>query len=52
MSRISSEKALRLAKGLGRSSESWLAIQYDHDLWHVKQHVKLGRVRKVRLTAA
>ncbi|HBR51382.1 MAG TPA: hypothetical protein DEA71_15015 [Nitrospira sp.] len=24
-------------------------MQYNHDLWHAKQHVKLGKVGKVRL---
>jgi len=51
-SRISPEMALRLSKALGRSPESWLAMQYNYDLWHAKQHVKLGKVGKVRLTAA
>jgi addiction module HigA family antidote len=51
-SRISPEMALRLSKALGRSAESWLAMQYNHDLWQTKQHVDLGRVGKVRLTAA
>ena len=32
--RISPEMALRLSKALGRSAESWLAVQYNHDLWH------------------
>lgn len=49
---ISPEMALRLSKALGRSPESWLALQYNRDLWHAKQHVKLGKVGKVRLTAA
>jgi len=49
---ISPEMALRLAKALGRSAESWLAMQYNHDLWQAKLHVKLGKVGKVRLTAA
>jgi addiction module HigA family antidote len=49
---ISPEMALRLSKALGRSPESWLAMQYNHDLWQAKRHVKLGRVSKVRLTAA
>ena len=44
--------SLRLSKALGRSPESWLAMQYNHDLWQAKQHVKLGKVGKVRLTAA
>ncbi len=51
-SRITPEMALRLSKALGRSPESWLAMQYNHDLWQAKRHVKLGNVGKVRLTAA
>lgn len=49
---ISPEMALRLSKALGRSPESWLALQYNHDLWQAKQRVDLGNVSKVRLTAA
>jgi addiction module HigA family antidote len=49
---ISPEMALRLSKALGRSPESWLAMQYNHDLWQAKQSVNLGNVIKVRLTAA
>lgn len=49
---ISPEMALRLSKALGRSPESWLAMQYNHDLWQARQHVKLGNVGRVRLTAA
>lgn len=49
---ISPEMALRLSKALGRSPESWLSMQVNHDLWQAKQHVKLGKVSKVRLTAA
>jgi plasmid maintenance system antidote protein VapI len=44
--------ALRLSKALGRSPESWLALQYNHDLWQAKQRVNLSNVAKVRLTAA
>lgn len=49
---ISPEMALRLSKALGRSPESWLAMQYNHDLWQAKQLVKLGNVGRVKLTAA
>jgi addiction module HigA family antidote len=49
---ISPEMALRLSKALGRSPESWLAMQYNYDLWQAKQNVNLGNVSKVRLTAA
>jgi addiction module HigA family antidote len=51
-SSVSPEMALRLSKALGRSPESWLALQYQHDLWIARQHVDLERVRKVRLTVA
>ena len=49
---VSPEMALRLSKALGRSPESWLAMQYNHDLWQAKRHVKLGNVGRVKLTAA
>ena len=49
---ISPEMALRLSKCLGRSPESWLALQYSYDLWQARQQVDLSRVGKVRLTAA
>ena len=46
---ISPEMALRLSKALGRSPESWLAMQDAYDLWQVRKNVKLGNVRKVKL---
>ena len=49
---ISPEMALRLSKALGRSPESWLAMQYNYDLWQTRQRVRLGNVGKVKLTAA
>ena len=50
---ISPELALWLAKeSLGRSPESWLAMQYSYDLWQARQRVDLSGVAKVRLTAA
>lgn len=51
-SAVSPEMALRLSKALGRSPESWLAMQSAYDLWQARQHVKLGNVGKVKLTAA
>jgi antitoxin HigA-1 len=50
-SAVSPEMALRLAKALGRTPESWLAMQYQYDLWRAKSHVDLARVGKIRLTA-
>ena len=49
-SNVSPEMALRLSKALGRSPESWLAIQDSFDLWHA--NVKLSDVHKVTLDAA
>ena len=49
---ISPEMALRLSKALGRSPESWLAMQDNHDLWQAKQVVDLRDVTKVKFKAA
>jgi addiction module HigA family antidote len=51
-SRITPEMALRLSKALGRSPESWLAMQDNHDLWVARKHVNLQRVGKLKLAAA
>ena len=50
--RISPEMALRLAKSLGRSPESWLAMQDAYDLWVARQSVDLKGVGKLKLAAA
>jgi len=49
---ITPEMALRLSKCLGRSPESWLALQHGHDLWNAKKSVDLKSVGTLRLTAA
>lgn len=49
---ISPSMALRLSKALGRSPESWLAMQSSYDLWHAKRTVKLTKVGKLELSAA
>jgi len=51
-SNVSPEMALRLSKCLGRSPESWLAMQDSHDLWQAKKSVDLSDVETIRLTAA
>ncbi|WP_089724721.1 HigA family addiction module antitoxin [Candidatus Thiosymbion oneisti] len=51
-SSISPEMAIRLSKALGRSPESWLAMQDAYDLWQAKKRVKLGSVHKVKVNAA
>lgn len=49
-SRVTPEMALRLSKALGRSPESWLAMQDAHDLWVARQHVDLAGVSRLDLT--
>ena len=49
---VSPEMALRLSKALGRSAESWLAMQDHYDLWQAKQHTKLDQVQHVDFAAA
>jgi addiction module HigA family antidote len=51
-SRITPEMALRLSKAIGRSPESWLAMQDAHDLWVARKHVNLQRVTRLKLAAA
>ena len=46
---VTPEMALRLSKTLGRSPESWLAMQYNHDLWQARQRVNLNQVEKLEL---
>lgn len=49
--RVSPEMALRLSKTLGRSAESWLAMQDAHDLWQARQRLDLDRVSRLELAA-
>jgi len=51
-SAVSPEMALRLAKALGRSPESWLAMQHNFDLWQAKRSADLSDVQKIQFEAA
>ncbi|BAO80376.1 plasmid maintenance system antidote protein [Serpentinimonas raichei] len=51
-SRVTPEMALRLSKAVGRSAESWLAMQDAHYLWIARQRIDLQRVGKLNLAAA
>jgi addiction module HigA family antidote len=44
--------ALRLSKALGRSPESWLAMQSNYDLWHARRETRLGKIAKLKFSAA
>jgi antitoxin HigA-1 len=50
-SRVSPEMALRLSKCLGRSPESWLAMQDIYDLWKAKHRVDLTDIDPLSVTA-
>ena len=49
---VSPEMALRLSKALGRSPESWLSMQDNHDLWRARQTVDLNAVERIDFRAA
>lgn len=49
---ISPEMALRLSKALGRSPESWLAMQDNYDLWQARRSVNLDAVEPLDFEAA
>ncbi len=51
-SRVTPEMALRLSKAIGRSPESWLAMQDAHELWLARRRVNLQRVGKLKLAVA
>ena len=50
-SAVSPEMALRLSKAIGRSPESWLAMQDNYDLWQAKNSINLSQVRKLQFEA-
>lgn len=52
ISRITPEMALRLSKAIGRSPESWLAMQDSYELWQARARVDLGRVSRLKLATA
>jgi addiction module HigA family antidote len=50
-SAVSPEMALRLSKAIGRSPESWLAMQDNYDLWQARKSANLSQVRKISFEA-
>ncbi len=48
---ISPEMALRLSKCLGRSPESWLAMQDNYDLWHAREKIDLVGIEPLAIPA-
>lgn len=50
-SNVTPEMALRLSKGLGRSPESWLAMQDNYNLWHAKKTINLEEIEPIAMHA-
>jgi antitoxin HigA-1 len=46
-SSVTPEMALRLSKTLGRSPESWLAMQNNYDLWQTRKRLNMDEVEKL-----
>lgn len=46
-SSVTPEMALRLSKTLGRTPESWLAMQNSYDLWQARQRLNMDEVEKL-----
>lgn len=50
---LSAEIALRVAKLLNTTPESWLRMQLALDLWHARQHPeKLAKIKPLKLAQA
>lgn len=48
-SSVTPEMAMRLSVTLGRSPESWLAMQNNYDLWQIRQSFDAGGVEKLEV---
>ncbi|MED5239795.1 MAG: HigA family addiction module antitoxin [Pseudomonadota bacterium] len=49
---VSPEMALRLNKVLGRSAESWLAMQDQYDLWMARKTLNLDDIEPLDIEVA
>lgn len=50
-SSITPEMALRLSKTLGRSPESWLAMQSNYDLWQARKTFNADEIEKLEVVS-
>jgi addiction module HigA family antidote len=46
-SKVTPEMAMRLSKVLGRSPQSWLAMQNNYDLWQVRQTLNVDSLERL-----
>lgn len=50
--RVSPEMALKLSRVLGRSPESWMAMQDNYELWQAKSRIDLDELEPFAFPAA
>ncbi|KEY57305.1 HigA family addiction module antitoxin [Serratia sp. DD3] len=46
---VSPEMALRLSVVVGSSSQVWMGLQADHDLWHAQQTIDISTLHKLHV---
>ncbi|WP_252178182.1 HigA family addiction module antitoxin [Endozoicomonas sp. 4G] len=51
-SAVSTEMARRLSKVLGRTTESWLIMQHNYDIWQSEQSVTLDTLKPFKFSFA
>ena len=49
---ISPEMAVRLSAVLGRSAESWMAVQDNYDLWKARKSVNTKKLQRIEFEVA
>ncbi|WBA81932.1 HigA family addiction module antitoxin [Endozoicomonas sp. GU-1] len=47
-SAVSPEMALRLSKVLGRTPESWLAMQDNYEIWQARKRINLSDLQPLK----
>ncbi len=51
-SAVSPERALRLSRVLGRTQESWLAMQDSYEIWQAKKRINLSKFQPLKCLTA
>ena len=51
-SAISTEMALRLSKVLGRTPQSWLAMQDNYEIWQASKRLNLSQLQPLKFLNA
>lgn len=49
---VSPDMALRLSAVLGRTPQSWLAMQSNYSLWKAEQEIDMSKLQKLELVPA